>query len=372
MNVELIERGNNKFYCPSCHKTFKYKQIRTAQFGGQNGGIPPQYNAVPWATPQTRTIGYGNPTDPEIGLDGYMSKTRKSVEDDNSGYGLEKKLEMFHVGLEEDLKPYELTSRQRQVQKMEDALRRRDMYKKKLLQSIQENSVEYIKEHFKTPEKYLKSFESQLDVARTNIEPPRYNLPTFSKHDESFLPPPFKIKTSGRLASTKVQHGRNTPFDSEEDADNPSTVWSKLQKTYPYEAGFRDHTSWVYKQSDLYNDMLGNEEMKFLVAPEDTTAFPKHSPRPYESYAPFGGQSIPSKEDVSPIDNISEINNPFLPLSVKIDKLHRSVPKNLPNDPFPGEDASRILMRPPSPHKPFGAYQDRYYYQSTADGTPLG
>lgn len=170
----LMEEQN----CPKCFRI--EHAVRVAQFGGVGGGGGGSF--APGRSPFGSGSGGGvgiNESVVDEGLDAIMGKTRQNPAWDDKT-NIEMMLEPFHDYAEEDLSKYNLSFEERQKLKIKQQIRRREQYILDSARSIKENSVDYIKEHFKPKAEHLRTMEESLGARR--LHDPKARHP---REDES-------------------------------------------------------------------------------------------------------------------------------------------------------------------------------------------
>jgi hypothetical protein len=163
----LIKKSENNFGCPRCHSQYELNdgKIVTAQFGG-NIAKPTMYG--PGSSPLFKGLSNknrGTNTRFETSIDTIISRTHRPAPLDPER-NVEKRLEQFHVHSEDDLIPYELDIKERARLKVKKDIRRREKFYEDAANRIEENSVEFIKEHFHPAPEQLQSLEESLSSRR--------------------------------------------------------------------------------------------------------------------------------------------------------------------------------------------------------------
>lgn len=145
------------------------KSIKTAQYGGVGGGG----SQSPWS-PGGSPIGRGgynpggwdiNAYIEDISFEHFLSRTHNPV-DESEDRNLENRLELFHRFSEDNEIPFELTPRERYKKKVKEEL---DKHKKFLEDSnnrVNNNSVKFIKDHYKPQNEHVTSIEQLLSTKR--------------------------------------------------------------------------------------------------------------------------------------------------------------------------------------------------------------
>lgn len=171
-HINPIQREDGQAYCLRCRQTVCSQVISSdvntpsrivvAQYGGVGSGMSP---FAPGSTPGG--AGKFNTFNVDVSLDGLMAKTHRPAPVDPER-NMEKRLEPFHKHIEEDLIPYHLSQKERTRLKIRKEVRRREKFLADCAKSIDQNSVAYIKEHFKpTPQQSL-TMDGLLASRRTN------------------------------------------------------------------------------------------------------------------------------------------------------------------------------------------------------------
>jgi hypothetical protein len=293
------------------------KNIKTSQFGGIGGGM----QGSPFSPGKGPGSKGSNSGGQDMNVQWADDKTLESLirrthnEQDTSDRNIESRLTPQHQYAEE-VKNYLLTPAERLREKFRAELH---SYKKSLEEhadSLQKNSVEYIKEHYKPKAEHITTLEEQLKKRRKYNDEPKMNF--FQYEDE--LPDLIQPERIHPVLSNKVikQVLADYPIKRRneflEDSENEQNVADKAKYTTvpgSFNILLNQHDLDIYLDESGANKMYQNKgfynEQTILDYPDYET-LPNNHPR----------DEISQEKDIE-----SQL---FLPLEAQ---LHKSGPMNM-------------------------------------------
>lgn len=145
------------------------KSIKIAQFGGIGGGG----TASPYS-PGGSPIGKGgynpggwdiNAFIEDISFEHFLARTHNPV-DPSEERNIEVRLEIFHRFSEDDTIPFELTPRERYKKKVKEEIEKHEKFLQDAGNRLRNNSVKFIKEHYKPKNEHVVGIEELLSSKR--------------------------------------------------------------------------------------------------------------------------------------------------------------------------------------------------------------
>jgi hypothetical protein len=144
------------------------KSIKIAQYGGVGGGGTAPYS--PGGSP----IGKGgynpggwdvNSFTEDISFEHFLARTHNPP-DPSEERNIENRLEIFHRFSEDDVAPFTLTPRERYKKKVKEEIEKHEKFLQDASNRLKNNSVNFIKEHYKPQNEHVTGIEQLLSSRR--------------------------------------------------------------------------------------------------------------------------------------------------------------------------------------------------------------
>jgi hypothetical protein len=145
------------------------KSIKTAQYGGIGGGGT-QSPYSPGGSPIGRG-GYNpggwdiNAYIEDISFEHFLARTHNPP-DPSEERNIENRLEIFHRFSEDDAAPFTLTPRERYKKKVKEEIEKHEKFLQDASNRLKNNSVKFIKEHYKPQNEHITGIEQLLSSKR--------------------------------------------------------------------------------------------------------------------------------------------------------------------------------------------------------------
>jgi len=316
--------ASDAFCCPRCHARFDdEKSIRTAAGYGGTGSGP-----SPWSPGMSPFAGgkkggnYGiNDFGIDMSFDAIISRTHNPPQDDPER-NIEKRLEPMHSHHEEDAIPYLLSPAQRKKLKTKKQVRRHFKEMADSDRSVDENSVEFIRNNFNPKPEHMRTLEESLFSAH-RVQPKKHKF-------EDEVPPQIKPERV-HTAAPITMHGRNTvygPSNTEHEREITPYNVENFRLKHPFGIG-----NAITHNTGMEVDRLLGETYKADFGGGE--GYNVETLLDYPNADQIGPHSAPkTPAPLSSVEDIDSALDPFLTIEQKNERQRREKSRRLPNDPY--------------------------------------